>query len=78
MNRKRKIRQMRKESMRIGTIESSEVLKESGMPKKKWGYVVHALVNGEHISAVDDSWYEAYIGCLECARWLSTQNTPLE
>lgn len=71
MNRKRKIRQMRKEIMRLGTIESIKVLKEPGMPKKEWGYIVHACVNGERISAIDDSWYEVYKVCLEAARWLS-------
>jgi hypothetical protein len=78
MNRKRKIRQLRKEIMRLGTIESIEVLKEPGLPKKAWGYCVRVCVNGERVSAADDSWYEVYKGCLEWARWISAQNTPLE
>lgn len=76
MNRKRKIRQMRKEIMRLGKITSIEVLKEPGLPKKKWGYCVRAEVCGNRISAPDDSWYEAYKGCLEAARWAAENPYP--
>ena len=68
MNRKRKIRQIRKEIMRIGKITSIAVLKELGLPKKEWGYCVRAEVNGYRISASDDSWYQAYKGCFEAAK----------
>ena len=76
MNRKHKIRQMRKEIMRLGKITSIEVLKEPGLPKKKWGYCVRAEVCGNSISAADDSWYEAYKGCLEVARWAAENPYP--
>ena len=75
MNRKRKIRQIRKEIMRVGKITSISVLKESGQPKKEWGYCVRAEVNGYRISAPDDSWYQAYKGCLEAAKWAAEQET---
>lgn len=68
MNRKRKIRQIRKEIMQLGKITSISVLKEPGQPKKEWGYCVRAEVNGYSISALDDSWYQAYKGCLEAAK----------
>lgn len=78
MNRKRRACQLRKNIMRLGTIIREEVLNkdEDGNiepDKKEWGYRVEAIVNGWHITAPDDSWYEAYKGCLECAEWAMTQ-----
>lgn len=77
MNRKRKIRQIRKNIMRLGKITRAEVLNKDDdgklYPKKEWGYCVGALVNGYTITAYDDSWYEAYKGCLWCAELAAKQ-----
>lgn len=77
MNRKRKIRQMRKNLMRLGTIIREEVLNKDDngnlYPKKEWGYCVEAVVNGWTVTAPDDSWYEAYKGCLWASKWAAQQ-----
>lgn len=73
MTRKRKIRQMRREILRMGEIKDEWRLKEPGLPKKKWGFLVIAIVNGYIISAPDDRKYDAYKGCLEAARWAANQ-----
>ena len=75
--RKRIIRRIRKNIMRLGKITREEVLcrddSESLLPKKEWGYTVHATVNGYRICAPDDSWLGAYRGCYEAAKWASEQ-----
>lgn len=75
--RKRIIRRIRKNIMRLGKITCEEVLcrddSETMLPKKEWGYCVRAIVNGYRISAPDDSWYEAYKGCYFAAKWASEQ-----
>ena len=73
MNRKSVTRARRKEIMRLGTITWEGWLNsyEDGSPKlprKEWGYSVHADVNGWHIYAPDHNPFEAYKACLECAR----------
>ena len=71
--RKRIMRRVRKNIMRLGTITREEILNKDDdgniePDKKKWGYCVEAIVNGWKITAPDDSWYEAYKGCLEAAK----------
>ena len=76
MNRKRKIRHLRKNIMKLGKITRIEVLKEDDgiiWPKKDWGYCVECVVNGYKITAPDDSWYQAYKGAYEAASWASEQ-----
>jgi len=73
VNRKSVTRARRKEIMRLGTITWEGWLNsdEDGSPKlprKEWGYSVHADVNGWHIAAPDHNPFEAYKACLECAR----------
>lgn len=72
MNRKRKIRQMRKDILRLGEITGERILREPGAPKKEWGYSLRAKVNGFTIYAPDDSKYEAYKACLDAAKWANT------
>ena len=76
--RKRLIRQLRKNIMRLGTITREEILNKdddgSIIPdKKEWGYCIECEVNGWHINAADDSWYEAYKGAYWCAKWAMEQ-----
>jgi len=70
--RKRIIRRMRKEIMRLGTIISVEALKRDDdgtlCPKKDRGAYVEAIVNGWRICSADNNWYMAYKGCLEAAK----------
>ena len=77
--RKRIARRIRKNIMRLGKIIEERVLNrdEDGKlcPKKEWGYTVHAIVNGYKIYAPDDSWYQAYKGCYEAAKWASEQES---
>lgn len=76
--RKRIIRRLRKNLMRLGTITREEILNKEDdgsivLDKKEWGYCVECEVNGWHISAPDDSWYEAYKGAYWCAKWAMKQ-----
>ena len=75
--RTRMIRRMRKEIMKLGTITKVEVLNRDDegnkYPKNEWGYCVEAKVNGCTIASPDNSWYGAYQGALEAARWASEQ-----
>lgn len=78
MNRKRRAQQLRKNIMKLGTIVQEEILNKDDdgtiwPDKRDWGYCVRAVVNGWHISAPDDCWYEAYKGCLEAAKWAMDQ-----
>ena len=63
--------------MRFGKITREEILNRDDdgklLPKKEWGYCVEAIVNGYQITAPDDSWYGAYQGCLEAAKWAAEQ-----
>ena len=64
--------------MRIGTLISEEILNKDDdgniLPDKRdWGYSVRAIVNGWKITAPDDSWYNAYKGCLVAAKWAMEQ-----
>ena len=70
---------MRKEIMKLGKITWEGYLNrdESGVrvPRKEWGYSVHADINGYHICAPDHTPYEAYKAALDCARWCMTEPT---
>lgn len=73
--RKRIIRRIRKNVMRLGKITRVKALNRDDdgtkWPKKDCGYVVDCIVNGWRITSVDDSWYGAWQGALECAKWAS-------
>ena len=75
--RTNKLRKMRKNVMRMATRIEEVVLNRDDdgtlWPKKDRGVSVHAIVNGWSIAAPDKTWYEAYKGCLECAKWAMTQ-----
>lgn len=78
--RKRIIRRLRKNLMRMGKIIKEEVLNKDDdgsiiSDKKEWGYCVEAKVNGWHISAPDVSWYGAYKGAYWGAKWAMKQPT---
>lgn len=78
MNRKRKIRHMRKNIMRIGKIIHEEKLNKDDegkiiYPKKQWGYGIDILVNGHTICCGSDSKYGAYKGALFAAKWAMEQ-----
>lgn len=77
MNRKRKTRQIRKNLMRMGQITWVKVLNRDDdgkiYPKREWGYCVKISVNGYSITGADDSWYDAYKGALEAAKWAAEQ-----
>lgn len=70
--RKRMMRRIRKNLMKLGKITSviayAKDEKGNKLPKNERGYSVNALVNGWSISAPDDSLYESYKGCLYCAK----------
>ena len=70
--RKRMMRRIRKNIMKLGKITSvhSYTRDEEGnkLPKNQRGYSVHAFVNGWNISAPDHTLYESYKGCLLCAK----------
>jgi len=63
--------------MRLGMITREEILSRDDdgkkYPKKDRGYAVFAIVNGQKIFSYDDSWYGAYQGCLEAAKWAAKE-----
>ena len=62
--------------MKLGTITKIKVLNRDDdgnlYPKKEWGYCVETKVNGHSIVSPDNTWYGAYQGAYEAAKWAAS------
>ena len=70
MNRKSKIREMRKSIMRVGKVTRTELLNRDNdgklYPKKQQGYAIEVEINGYKICAYGNNEYDAWKGAMAC------------